>query len=274
MNDATTMIAYFLAILMVSFIAISPIVLLILFIIWLCKRKKTKATKQPQKSYATGWKWNEQTQLWEPPEEQKIPITKPTYQTVYNATPNKDTITEQPDENGTYRLKYKTATPKVAQDNIPHNDWKTMNPSEKQFQSSPVENSVDRYVFPTTEKIKGYKSKYLLTKHEWNEHKKLREYAAQKGLRVCPKVRMLDLVTPYGNGGEYMTRFHKVQAKHVDFVLVDEGMHIRAIVELDDASHDEKERQERDQFVDEVLSGVGYTVIHTRCITEKTLSRL
>ena len=246
--------AYILAIIVALALVLTPIALMVLLVIWLFKKvTKPKVKAEPPQmpyinspyqqpnTYQTGWTWNENKQLWEPPAGTK---------TVQQEQP-KATV------DSTYRF-----------------SKATMNQPQKPQQAAPAASSADRYVMPNPGGIQGYKSKYLLTKNEWHEHKKLREYAARKGLQVCPKVRMLDLVTPYGNGKDYMTRFHKVQAKHVDFVLVDESMHIRAIVELDDASHDDKERQERDQFVDEVLTGVGYTVIHTRCITEQTLSRL
>ncbi len=79
---------------------------------------------------------------------------------------------------------------------------------------------------------------------------------------------MLDLVTPVKGNPKYKTYFYKVQAKHVDFVLCDEKLVARCVIELDDKSHDTEERQKRDSFVDEVLKSVGYKIIHTRAITD------
>ena len=86
-------------------------------------------------------------------------------------------------------------------------------------------------------------------------------------------LRLLDLVEPKSGEG-YMTKLNKVQSKHVDFVLTDQDMRVKAILELDDSSHDCKYRMERDHFVDQVLTGAGYKVIHTRSITRDTLNRL
>lgn len=119
----------------------------------------------------------------------------------------------------------------------------------------------------------AYQVKYLLTKNEWYEYRKLRDLVEPKELRVCPKVRLLDLVEPR-RGEEYMSMLGKIQSKHVDFVITDRDMHIKAILELDDKSHDKPDRQERDQFVDEVLTSVGYKVIRTRSITEETLKNV
>lgn len=116
-----------------------------------------------------------------------------------------------------------------------------------------------------------YQKKYLLTKNEWYANKKLMELAQQRGLIVCPKVRLLDIIEPRKGEKDYKTLFYKVQAKHVDFVICDASMKILGVVELDDSSHDQKDRQSRDQFVDEILESVGYKVVHTRYINEKTL---
>ncbi len=48
-------------------------------------------------------------------------------------------------------------------------------------------------------------------------------------------------------------------------------MHIKAILELDDNSHNKKDRQNRDAFVDQILTSVGYKVIRTYAITENIL---
>ena len=119
----------------------------------------------------------------------------------------------------------------------------------------------------------AYQAKYLLTQNEWHEYKKLKVFAEEKQLQICPKVRLLDLVEPKSGDG-YLSKLNKIQSKHVDFVLTDQDMRVKAILELDDNSHNAKDRKERDKFVDEVLTNTGYKIIHTRSITEETLSNL
>lgn len=113
----------------------------------------------------------------------------------------------------------------------------------------------------------AYQARYLFTKNEWLNYKKLRDIAEVKGYIICPKVRLLDIIEPKKGEKKYKTLFYKIQAKHVDFVICDKDMHIKAIIELDDNSHDTKERKERDEFVNMILRSVGYNVIHTRYIT-------
>lgn len=121
---------------------------------------------------------------------------------------------------------------------------------------------------------KSYQAKYLLTKNEWYEHKKLQKFAAEKGLVICPKVRLLDIIEPRKGEKNYKSLFYKVQAKHVDFLICDQSMHIKAVLELDDNSHNQKDRQSRDTFVDQILTSVGYKVIRAHSITETTLDDL
>ena len=120
----------------------------------------------------------------------------------------------------------------------------------------------------------SYQPRYLLTRNEWHEHKKLQKLAAERGLVVCPKVRLLDIIEPRKGEKNYKSLFYKVQAKHVDFLICDQAMHIKAVLELDDNSHNQKDRQDRDVFVDQILTSVGYKVIRTKSVTETTLDEI
>lgn len=140
--------------------------------------------------------------------------------------------------------------------------WKT----EREQQENPKEEhdiKKDNYEINYKE---AYQARRLFTKNEWQNYKKLREVAEVKGYIICPKVRLLDIIEPRRGEKKYKTLFYKVQAKHVDFVICDQDMSIKAIIELDDSSHNSKDRIERDQFVDLILKSVGYKVIHTRYI--------
>lgn len=119
-----------------------------------------------------------------------------------------------------------------------------------------------------------YQAKYLLTRNEWYEYKKLKKYAAEMDLQVCPKVRLLDIIEPRKDAENYRGLLSRVQSKHIDFLICDTDLHIKAILELDDHSHDRADRQDRDAFIDEILTDIGYTVIRTHSIADNTLSVL
>lgn len=116
-----------------------------------------------------------------------------------------------------------------------------------------------------------YQRKLLFTKHEYYEFTKLAVFAKTHQLEVLAKVRLLDLIEPRPQYMRNKKFLYKIQAKHVDFVVTDTKYRIVCIIELDDSSHDRQDRFERDVFVDTVLRGVGYQIIHTRSITEDVL---
>ena len=118
----------------------------------------------------------------------------------------------------------------------------------------------------------SYQKKYLLTKNEYAEYKKLKGLAEKYDFIVCPKVRLLDLVQPKDASDK--GALWKIQSKHVDFVICDQNLYVKAILEIDDNSHDLPDRKDRDTFVDAILSNVGYKVIRSRSVTEETLSTI
>ncbi|MCA9080365.1 MAG: DUF2726 domain-containing protein [Planctomycetaceae bacterium] len=70
---------------------------------------------------------------------------------------------------------------------------------------------------------------------------------------ICCKVRLADLFfVPRGDGDT--AHRNRIDRKHVDFLLCDpRTMQPRLGIELDDASHNRVERQERDKLVDDVF---------------------
>ena len=120
----------------------------------------------------------------------------------------------------------------------------------------------------------AYQPKWLFTYHEKDFYYKLKEFADRHGLYLFAKVRLLDLVEPRKNQKRYKTYFYKVQAKHVDFVLCAPNLVAKYIIELDDASHEADDRQERDNFVDTALTSCGYKILHMRAFDPASLNNL
>lgn len=114
-----------------------------------------------------------------------------------------------------------------------------------------------------------YKAKLLLTKHEFWFYNSLKAVTEPMGLQILAKIRLADLVDPMPNADrkEWYRDFAKVQSKHIDFAICD-NMKVLLLIELDDKSHEQAERQERDVFVNAVLSSAGYTLIRTYGETE------
>lgn len=120
----------------------------------------------------------------------------------------------------------------------------------------------------------AYQSKYLFSLNEKSAFKKLSSWANDKDFYVFPKVRVLDIIEPRKNSANYKKLFWKIQAKHIDFVICDKDLKIKFLIELDDNSHKQQKRVERDEFLQQALSGAGYNVIHTYSINESFLASL
>lgn len=132
--------------------------------------------------------------------------------------------------------------------------------TEVEISEQPEENALN---------ISGaYQKRWMFSMNEKDAYRKLKTIADELGYIVFAKVRLLDLLQPKKGIEKYKTYFYKIQAKHVDFVLCDQKLVARYIIELDDNSHDTQARKERDEFVDKVVQSVGYKIIHTRAITD------
>jgi hypothetical protein len=85
------------------------------------------------------------------------------------------------------------------------------------------------------------------------------------GVTVFGKVRLADIFGVQ-SGLDPSTRQsarNRIDRKHVDFLLVRiDDLAPLAGIELDDRSHEEEERQQRDAFVDEVFAGAGLPLLH------------
>lgn len=138
---------------------------------------------------------------------------------------------------------------------------------------SPIQND-NTITRNTIDYSNAYQAQPLFTRNEWQNYKILKEVTETKSYIICPKVRLLDIVRPRNDKYKYKTLLYKIQSKHVDFVICDQNMTIKAIIELDDNSHDTEKGIERDIFIDTVLQSVGYKVIHTRYITRDILEQL
>jgi hypothetical protein len=104
----------------------------------------------------------------------------------------------------------------------------------------------------------------LLTAAERDFFAVLRE-AAPAGHHIFAQVRLAGLVQVKQAARRDKSHWWRIQAKCLDFVLLDSASFApRLVVELDDRSHDRADRRERDAFVDEILAAVGLPILHVR----------
>jgi very-short-patch-repair endonuclease/predicted RNA-binding Zn-ribbon protein involved in translation (DUF1610 family) len=103
----------------------------------------------------------------------------------------------------------------------------------------------------------------LLSPAEINFYHVLKQVVGTNVL-ISPKVNLWDIFyLKRSKGKEFMALKSKIDRKHVDFLLC-HAQTLKPImgIELDDKSHQQTARQERDQFVDSVFKASGLPIVH------------
>ena len=91
--------------------------------------------------------------------------------------------------------------------------------------------------------------------------------AIQGRYAIFGKVRISDIADPSKSycGKLRMYATHRINQKHVDFVICQrDNLQIVGVVELDDSSHNQSNRIERDALVDHVMQSAGIPILHVR----------
>jgi very-short-patch-repair endonuclease len=107
---------------------------------------------------------------------------------------------------------------------------------------------------------------YLLSESEKKFHEVLYDAVGQRYL-IYPKVGLSDIVDVRKRlaRSDSQAAWNRINQKHVDFILCSPGDYrVLAVIELDDKSHGDPRRQDRDLFVDEVLKTVGLPILHVK----------
>lgn len=82
--------------------------------------------------------------------------------------------------------------------------------------------------------------------------------------QIFAKVRVADVVSvkKLSNRSEGQKAFNKINAKHFDFVLCSKtDLSITAVLELNDSSHENAKRKERDSFLEDLCQSVSLPFI-------------
>ena len=175
----------------------------------------------------------------------KIPQARTRYASKNNYTPN---YTNKTSAHQNYTYNADTQPNRTQQKaSTPNDTWKT----NENYDSNHI-----------------YQNKSVFTEREKFAFARLRSITEKHGYSVLAKVRLFDLIEPSFLTDNKKVAQYKIQAKHVDFVLCDDQLKAKYVIELDDSTHDRPDRIERDRFVDSVLTSAGYKVLHTRNVDE------
>jgi hypothetical protein len=93
------------------------------------------------------------------------------------------------------------------------------------------------------------------------------EMSLSSQCRVFPKIRLADLIEPTRapDRRTFQSAFNRIAAKHADFTICRESdLAILGVVELDDKSHDQANRQTRDRFLEQALQSAGIPLLRVK----------
>ncbi|MCB1225312.1 MAG: DUF2726 domain-containing protein [Verrucomicrobiales bacterium] len=94
------------------------------------------------------------------------------------------------------------------------------------------------------------------------------QQAVDPEYQIFGKVRVADLmsVVPGMDRSERQKAFNRIQSKHIDFVICRAAdSEIFLLIELDDRSHNQPQRVERDDFVNRAAEAAGLPLLRIPC---------
>lgn len=143
----------------------------------------------------------------------------------------------------------------------PYEEYTNINQTliKTKYQVTPAPNN-------KTEKYKKYyrPKVYITTLNELKFYNVLLEIAKEKNLILFAQVSLYSIITMNNNLNykDRQTYFNKISAKSIDFVLVDKNScKIKLCIELDDNTHTQTKRIERDKFINELFKELEIPLI-------------
>ncbi len=127
-----------------------------------------------------------------------------------------------------------------------------------------------QYGNTNTATAKNYQKKQFMTTEEIRAYEQLKQFASYNFMHVFPKVKLLTFME-LQNGPNYPYLLEKLSDKYVDFVVLDQSMKVKTIIELDGCN---PEWRGPDTLKDQVLREIGCKVIHTKYITQEILREI
>lgn len=119
-----------------------------------------------------------------------------------------------------------------------------------------------KWQLPKSHPLPYARKKYFFSAAERSFYEVLRRLAPNYTLFA--KVRLADVVYVTKGTGAWRSHMNQIDRKHLDFVICDANLAPVLAVELDDSSHNDERRQERDAFVDQVLAASALPILHMR----------
>lgn len=130
-------------------------------------------------------------------------------------------------------------------------------------------------VFSTREKKYIYKAKmYMMTRAEIDLYKKLIHICGSKYI-VVPQAHLSAIFDHKIKGQNYKAAFFHINGKSVDYVLLDSRDYkIKYAIELDDYTHNQKDRIKRDAEVNRIFKEANLPLIRLKNTLNKDCNQI
>lgn len=82
-------------------------------------------------------------------------------------------------------------------------------------------------------------------------------------LQIFTQVSLYEIISVKKtlNSSEYNKYFNKIKSKSIDYVLTDRMSRIKLCIELDDKTHNYKNRIERDNFINDLFNSLDIPIL-------------
>ena len=152
--------------------------------------------------------------------------------------------------------------PFSTQDNIQH--YKSENTSyyNNMINSFNYKLNNNRYSSPSYPEVYERKE-FLITKNELKFYKLLLSIVDIMELQIFTQVSLYEIISVKKtlNSSEYNKYFNKIKSKSIDYVLTDRMSRIKLCIELDDKTHNYKNRIERDNFINDLFNSLDIPIL-------------
>lgn len=107
-------------------------------------------------------------------------------------------------------------------------------------------------------RIKEYEKKHLMTNAELDFYNKIAELEEQLHIKIIPQIGLSTIVKP-----KKKSRYINELFKNIDFAIFDDHYNeILLLIELNDFSHNNKKRKERDKKVKSICESADIKIIN------------
>lgn len=141
-----------------------------------------------------------------------------------------------------------------------HRDWKVIYTNDPMSEQRKV-----NYFQPVNQYLPYRMITSVLTPREKTAYYIIFNYCTKNNLALFSKIRLADFITPQNTSynRDFYLWFNKISAKHVDFLIVQQGSFRPLLaIEIDDTTHYRADRKERDIFVNNIYFSIGLPVLH------------